>query len=366
MTAPGTAPAGSDADLPAPAPLTLALSVVPRMVNAEIADHPVYDGVELQWFDDDEHGTGVLAFLTRRADRTVDYYAQGGLRLDRSAYHVGGGTGSWQEAPFRVARLEVVEDGVDVEVAFRDRDGREVEVRLHDRDGRPRRRGGLLAPVGSGIDDPTSLFLVWMPAFDLMHVVGRPPAIRVDGSTVRIGRLPGARLHRRHLVKSAAPVVVAQVCLVQDGAPAHPSVGERREHDAQGRLVAVVTDHDGHRATLTLTPGVPAPAVLTDGETRRGRWEVAVDGTVLCGGVWFAGRRGTEVRLGLDVDTPWRPRRLPPLLRVVTTVAPVFRRWPTTYRWRCAVRLDDPATTAARWERTVRERGEAYRRFTRS
>lgn len=350
----------------AEAPLSLALSLVPRMVNAEIADHPVYDGMELQWFDDDQHGTGVLAFLTRRADRTVDYYAQEGLRLDRAAYHVGGGTGSWQEATFRAARVEVVEDGIDVDVAFRDRDGREVEIRLHDRDGRPRRRGGLLAPVGSGIDDPTSLFLVWMPAFDLMHAVGSPPSIRVDGRTVSIGRLPGARLHRRHLVKSAAPVVVAQVCLVQDGAPAGPGVGERREHDAEGRLVAVVTEHVGHRVTLALAPGMPAPAALADGETRRGRWEVAVDGTVLCGGGWFASRRGDEVRLGLDVDRPWRPRRLPPLLRVVTTVAPVFRRWPTTYRWRCAVPLEDPAGKTARWERTVRERGEAYRRFTRS
>ena len=27
------------------------------MLNFELADHPVYDGGELQWFDDEDHGT---------------------------------------------------------------------------------------------------------------------------------------------------------------------------------------------------------------------------------------------------------------------------------------------------------------------
>lgn len=343
-------------------PLSLTLGAVPRMVNAEIADHPVYDGIELQWFDDAEHGTGMLAFLSRRTERTVDYYAQPGLRLDRAAYHLGAGTGSWQEVTFEAARLEVADDGVDVEVRFRDVDGRLVEVRLDDRDGRRRRRAGLLAPVGSGIDRPTSLFLVWMPRFDLLHATGRPPVVRIDGQDVGIGRLPGARLHRRHLVKCAAPVVVAQLNLTDDGAPSAPQPAARPEHDADDGLTALVATHDEHHARLALTPGMPAPASLADGELRAGRWELAVDGTTLTGGPWRIARRGVAVALAMDVDRPWRPERLPPLLRLVTTVAPVFRRWPTTYRWRATVRLDDPAAGSARWARTGPGRDEAYRR----
>ena len=53
------------------------------MLNFEIADHPIYDGLELQWFDDAAHGTGMLAFLTRR-DR-VDYYPQRRFRFASKA-----------------------------------------------------------------------------------------------------------------------------------------------------------------------------------------------------------------------------------------------------------------------------------------
>lgn len=67
------------------------------MLNFEIADHPVYEGLELQWFDDAAHGTGMLAFLGRRDSHVFDYYAQRGLRLDAADYQVGAGTGAWVE-----------------------------------------------------------------------------------------------------------------------------------------------------------------------------------------------------------------------------------------------------------------------------
>ena len=50
-------------------PLSLTVDPLAAMLNCELADHPVYDGLELQWFDDDVHGTGMLAFLSRREDR---------------------------------------------------------------------------------------------------------------------------------------------------------------------------------------------------------------------------------------------------------------------------------------------------------
>ena len=94
-------------------PLSLTLDPLARFLNVELADDPIYDGLELQWFDDEAHGTGMLAFLSRRVDRRVGYYPQPGLRVDRAAYEIGGGTGSWTETEFEAARLEVAEDGVD-------------------------------------------------------------------------------------------------------------------------------------------------------------------------------------------------------------------------------------------------------------
>ena len=154
-------------------PPALRIGSFDAMLNFDIADHPIYDGLELQWFDDAAHGTGMLAFLTRRDSHVVDYYRQRGLRLDPGDYQIGAGTGVWIETDFADALLEVSDDGVHAAALFTDADGRRIEVRVDDRDGRRRRRGGLLAPVSAAIEKPTSLFLVWLPAFDLVRTGGR-------------------------------------------------------------------------------------------------------------------------------------------------------------------------------------------------
>lgn len=351
-----------------PLPLTLHVDVLAVMLNAELSDHPVYDGFELQWFDDDVHGTGMLAFLSRRADRRVDYYPEPGLRLDPEHYNVGGGTGTWTTTRFEVARLRVTDDGVDAEVRFADVDGRSIEIRVDDRDGRRRRRAALLAPVGSGIEHPTALMLVWMPGFDLVHATRTPPTIRIDGQDAAIGRLPGARLHRRHLVKYASPVIAVDVARALDG-PLVDDPTQQLDRSADGRVASVASESDGHRAHLVLDPALPEPTAMTDGAAHDGAWHVTVDGARITGGRWRARRVGERADLALEVTERWRPRRLPGLMRVVTTVVPVFRRWPTTYRWRATVDLSPgdrgptPSVTSA-WERTTTDGGAAYRRAT--
>ena len=343
-------------------PLSLSVDALAAMLNFELADHPVYDGGELQWFDDEVHGTGMLAFLSRRADRRVDYYVQRELVLDRAGYEIGGGTGSWTDVDFDVARLEVAYDGVDAEVRFTDVDGRLVEIRVDDRDGRPRRRAGLLAPVSAGIERPHSLLLVWMPAFDLVRVNGTPPVIRIDGRDAVTGRLPGARFHRRHLIKFAAPVVTVELNRTHNG-PLAPGEWDVVT-DESARVAAINAERAGHRARLAFDPALSDVEGLVDGVVEEGRWHVEVDGVRLTGGSWTAARTGDRVGLEVDVDERWEPGRLPWLMRVVTTVMPVFRRWPTTYRWRAAVQLGPVLSMTSGWERTDSDTGQSYRRAT--
>ena len=75
------------------------------MLNFEVAEDPAYDSLELQWYDDATHGTGMLALLNRRDTRLVDYYPQRGLRLDPADYQIGAGTGVWTETDFTDASL---------------------------------------------------------------------------------------------------------------------------------------------------------------------------------------------------------------------------------------------------------------------
>jgi hypothetical protein len=306
----------------------------------------------------------MLAFLSRRSDRRVDYYRQRGLWLDPAGYEIGGGTGSWTETDFEVARLEMAEDGVDAEVRFTDVEGRPVHIRVDDRDGRRRRRAQLLAPVGAGIDRPKALLLVWLRGFDLVRVSNARPTISIAGREASTGRLPGARLHRRHLIKYAAPVCAVEVNRGQDGPMT--GVGQLDLSSDRSRIQAIVAEGGGHRARVALDPAPPDLRALPDGAVEEGRWHVTVDGARLTGGVWSAARSGDEATLGLVVTERWRPGPLPLLMRIVTTVVPVFRQWPTTYRWRAVVHLGALPTMSSGWERVVSSGAAGYRRWTRS
>ncbi|WP_182353892.1 hypothetical protein [Flaviflexus huanghaiensis] len=343
-------------------PLSLQLDLIAGMLNAELPDNPVYDGFELQWFDDDRHGTGMLVFLSRRDDRRVDYYQQLGLTIDRSGYEIGGGTRSWNVIDFDSAQFDVADDGVHAEVRFTDVDGRSIDIRIDDRDGRARHRGGLLAPVGANIEHPTNLLLVWMPVFDLVRDSGSSPVIRIDGVDAHLGVLPGAKLHRRHLIKYAAPLVALQVNPV---AHSHLTTPPRQSQRwRSGLLTGVSTQIGEHEAELVLEPGLP-DLTGDDVSERSGRWHVTVDDVRLTGGVWRCRSTYSGARMLLEVDERWKPGPLPWLMRIVTRIIPVFRRWPTTYRWAGEVRHGDPPTLTGRWHRTGRQSADVYAQATR-
>lgn len=375
MTSPGSTSAGGTPRLGAP--VALQFSTVKAILNAELANHPVYDGFELQWFDDDVHGTGMLAFLSRREDQTFDYYADPALRVDPSWYSIGAGTHSWSTTEFDSARIEATEDGVVAQARFADLDGRVIEVDIDDRDGRLRRRAGFLAPVSAAVTDPRALFIVWMPAFDLVRLVpGRPPIIRIDGHDARVGALPGQRLHRRHLIKYASPVCTARFNADDDVLAGR--LADAVVEPAPEGVRAVTAAADGHGVAVRFTPPLPDLTEPAGRAPSDGTWAIEMDDARVTGGTWSlrpadgernSGGGGTGsgggTELTLRLTQRWRPRRLPLLMRIVTTVLPVFRRWPTTYMWRGVVGSDGVVSKAG-WSRTGGQDGTSYRRATRS
>jgi len=338
-------------------PFTLQLWTVDRMLNFEIADDPHYEGLELQVFDDPAHGQGMAVLVRRREDGRFDIYRQPGLTLDPAIAQVGGELGEWLEAPIDPARFEISPDGVDVDVRFTD-----------DRDGRRRRRGTLLAPVGAVVEDPVSLPLFVMGGCELVRRSGRVFDIRIDGRPVTTGRLAGGWLHRRRLVKYTADPAVVICNHAYDGPvptvdPQAP--GEVELDPRSNGIAALRVRNGGHRARLELAPALPDLARLRLGMTVEGTWRLGIDADpAVVGGFWAVDRRLDRAELVLAVDEGWRPSGLPPLMAAVTRLAPVFRSWPTTYRWSGTVTLGDRPTLTSCWERTADHRDESYRRLT--
>ena len=349
-------------------PFDLQLWDVDRMLNFEIAADPCYEGLELQVFDDPVNGRGMIVLLKRRQDGRFDIYRQPGLALDPAYVQVGGELGEWRQACIEPARFEISPCGIDVDVRLSDLAGREIRVRIDDRDGRRRHPGTLLAPVGSTIEHPVWLPLFLMGGCDLVRKTGPAFDLRIGGRRVTTGRLPGGWLHRRRLVKYTAAPTAVVLNPAGDGPvdavdPRTP--GNVRFDGASSRIETLQARTAGHCAGLVLEPALPDVARLRPDALATGAWRLAIDDNpAVVGGTWTVERRQDHVHVVLDVTRGWRPRGLPPLMAAVTRVAPVFRTWPTTYRWSATITLGDPPLLSSRWERKSSRRDQSYRRLT--
>jgi hypothetical protein len=349
-------PPGHEASTSPPLPFSLSIDPRDRLLLFDVADDPVYAAIEIQVFDDEVHGQGMLVLLERR-DGLVDFYRQPGLRLEREGFSIGRGVCEWRETRIAPDRFLIADDGVAVDVGFSDASDRRIEIRIDDRDGRRRTPSSLLAPVGSGVAHPTRFFAVVMLGFDLVRTSGIEPSLQIGGVDRQLVAFPGPSwLHRRRFVRYAREPVIAVLNPDHDGPLATmPEDGE----------VAELRAGAGRRtAALRFTPPFPDLRLLRVGDTESGAWRLDVaDQRDLTGGGWTAARREAGADLAMTVTKPWQPRRLPLSLRIVTTVARVFRWWPTTYRWDAYVDLRcEPPGMVGRWSRTEEPaRSGAYR-----
>jgi hypothetical protein len=348
-------------------PFSIELDLLDRMLNFEIADDPHYSGLEIQAFADPDHGTGILVFFNRTSDGRTDVYLEAGLKVDPANYGVGNGLGEWVTTEFDIARLEVDATGVAAEICLTDAAGRLIEVSAEDRTPQGRRTAAFLAPMGAAIAAPVSLPLIWMTKFDLLRRSGTPPVVRIDGRPAQLGRLPAEWLIRRRLIK-----VTSDLCAVSlNPVPEKPV--RLFDHQAGGETVpgdtgtrAIAATAGGHQVRFELDPEFPDLRSLGRRAPDQGGWSVTIDGNPVVAGTWHLDSSGEEMTVALDVTEGWKPQGLPLLMRIVTRVAPVFREWPTTYRWRARIRGTDQPVMTSSWERTGSERGESYRSFTKS
>lgn len=348
-------------------PFSLEIDMLDRMLNFEITGDPYYSGLEIQAFDDPDHGRGMLVLLSRNSDGKTDVYFEHGLQLDPASYAIGNGLGEWVETEFDTASLDVDVKGVRANLRFADTNHRLVEVHAGDRTPRGRRTAAFLAPMGAAIAEPRSLPLIWMSQFDLLHRTGPSPIVRIDGREADLGRLPAEWLIRRQLIKVTSDLCAVAVNPAQEGPITLDALDTGGETVAGGGGTEVIVgSKGGHEVRFAFDPPFPELRKPAEVGASDGAWSIAIDGTPIIAGTWHVAPGDGEVRVALNVTEGWQPKGLPLLMSVVTRVAPVFRSWPTTYRWMATVTDGDEPTMTSQWIRTDSDRGESYRSFTRS
>jgi hypothetical protein len=122
-----------------------------------------------------------------------------------------------------------------------------------------------------------------------------------------------------------------------DGGPALAGVGVRR---------------GAHRCAVRLDPPLPEPLSVPPSTRVQGAVRLQADGATELQGRYVLERDADRVTLVIDRIGPWRTRLRRPLLASLFRL-PIFRRWPTTYRWDATLDLTaspEPVWTT-RWSR---------------
>jgi hypothetical protein len=339
-------------------PITLELAPIRQLLVIDVADDPTYRTLEPQSLDGPDGGGLVL--LAYRHDGYVEVYAEPHLQVDASGYEgLGKGLAGIHPTAFRPARYEVGDHGLELDLAFHASNGRQVELHLHEHLTGPRDRVPVLAPVGGGFDTPAFLPFVWLPGLSFVPAHGTEVLLRVDGEPRTIRRLPVPIDGRRRLMARYDPDVM--VCQLNPDwvtdiprVPALPRGTQRRDgvevvdRDGRPAIAGVRVTRGHHTCSVQLDPPLPDLACLPPAAHRSGAVAVRADHTTELRARYELRRSGDRIDLVIDELEPWRTRqrRLP--LAVLFRL-PIFRRWPTTYRWQATLDLSDAAGQRSRW-----------------
>jgi len=350
-------------------PFTARLDPMERLliINFERDPDTVYIGFEPQAFDDPDTGRGLLVIGWQR-DGRVDVYHQPQLNLKREDYDiVGKGLSDFAVRSFEGGHFTIGERGADLDLAFEDKTGRMVSLRVHERNPKPRRPFGLLAPFPSGTENPPGLPLVVLHDFYFVRQAHTDIAIAIDGRSHQPDALPapidGTRMH----FVRYSPDLFAVIWNENHDGPLPAAAVSSGEAVEAGDAVCEIRDNAGHpeisamrvetgRHTVRFAFDPPFPDIAHLADDLRLAGDLLVDlGPALghIAGVYRVQRAGSTVTIGIHPAGGWRPRISKPSLWFIYTVAPVFRRWPTTYQWQAAVDLSQPGAPhmTSRWTR---------------
>jgi len=327
-------------------PLTLNEEPLSRLLVADFKDDPEYEGIEPQMFDDTTAGKG-LKILMYRKDRKVDVYWQPGVHFDEETFKIGAGLGFAAETDMSPSRFDITENGVDIDIAFKDRYGRIVHMLIKENT-RNINPFPFLAPVGNDVKDPNKLFAVYMKEFDFVRREGTIVHVTVGDRELTPAGFPISRERQKvYLMRYASSLVIGEInasvtkpYVLENISPGTVSTGDlsmmiNEENEVQNCWINSKSD----RIELKFSRGFPNLLTLPQNRKVNGSWQYVVSGEVLFGGRYSLLRDDRQVYIELDVTKKWKPRNIPFSFRIFTGIVRMFRVWPVSYRWNATVDL---------------------------
>jgi hypothetical protein len=322
------------------------------LINFEQDPDSVYIGFEPQVFDDTVNGHGHLVIGWRR-DGFVDVYHMPALTLDPEKYDIAGkGLNRMISAEFTMASFDVLSTGVQASYRFTDIYRREVFLEIAERNQRKRNPFGLLAPMGSAAESPSSMPLILLHDFYFVRVKNTSITIAIDGQMHTPDRLAMPLDFRRmYFTRYSPKPLIATLNPAYDGPLERIEINSDETvivsenhviHTAQregaNEICSIVILNSIHPVTISFSPAFPDLTSMPGDTVVNGQF--AIQGhpsTGSIGGHYVVERKSNTIFVEMTPSGGWDPRPDRLSLRLMYSAVKMFRTWPSEYRWRARI-----------------------------
>lgn len=315
------------------------------LINIEKDADSIYLGFEPQLLKN-ENGEGMLV-IGYRIDKKVDVYYQPQLQLTLSDYDgLGNGANRLKPVPLEDAYLRFSEKGLHAFAAFEDIAGRKIVLEIDEQNQSPTKPFGLLAPVGTDVEHPTGLMMIFLEDFYFVRQTDTKVRVQIDGKSHKLDpfmSIDGKKMYFSRYSKR--PVIVTlnpnfsgkiEILPVVDGKARNGDNHYTLQHsNGKVRIENIRQEVSGRTVTLNFLPAFPDIRDVKNGEEIIGKFSVAAhEKTGSVSGTYSVKKQNGTIYVSLIPSEGWKPypkNRF--IVKVIFTMAKTFRRWPKTYEW---------------------------------
>ena len=336
------------------------------LINIEKDPDSTYIGFEPQILN--ESGKKTFLVIGYRKDEKVDVYHAPGLNLTKEDYStIGKGANQLSEQEMNDAFLHFDQHGAQLYAAFTDIHNREVILKIEEKNPKKTKPFGLLAPVGSGSENPSKLMLVFMEDFYFVRRSHTNISVSIGGKLHKPDnfgmpidglKMYFSRYSPKTIIVNINPQfndALPQLSVTENKAQNRGNIYDIEYQNERANISYISQSMFGRDVKMSFSPAFPDIRHINEGESAEGEFSVVSHETTgSVSGTYRIEKQNNTILLSMQPTKGWTPyRKNRFIVRFIFSAAKVFRNWPKTYQWNARIIPDETGgfSMDSKWER---------------
>lgn len=334
------------------------------LINFEKSPDSNYVGLEPQYIDDEQIGTGyrVIAY---RQDGYVDVYDDISLNDDKDDSFDVTGKGLCERVKVEMenTRFEKVDDRVLISFQFKDKYGRKIVTNIEEKSARKTNGLNLLAPIGSSTENPTYLPLFFLYNFDFVRKNKTKIEVTIDGKSMILDDFPypiPKDFQWRYFTRYSSDCQIIEFANASDGFLEEYTLIDQNKvtnefidyhFDEDGSLLKIFSKNRPHLLVVEFFRGLPDIRSIADHSEFVDKFKISADNNMgFISGDYSVKRNGNIVSIELIPSGGWTAVPDSFFTKMMFGNKSVFCTWTKTYKYTQTIDISTLKSTS-KWER---------------